>query len=226
MAWYNDLFKAGIGFLGGGPAGAAASIAGSLLAPSQDPYAQAAAGVPAGTPMMGSLQTALAQQAFLRGFQEAANNAPQAYSEKRAIAGGGGSTRSAQASGGQMGVPYGAQGLGGGSGAGGGGSQQSTYGQGTSELDDMYRRTLQTAMSGQSTLPQGAYQGAVSRGQTALNQQALLARQGLSANLAQRGMSNSGAMSQGLAGIEQGRLSGLSNLYGGLEEQNLALTPT
>jgi len=218
-----------IGAIVGGPAGGAiGGLVGGLLGGGQQATPQAAS-MQTGTDQLTEL---LKRQAWLQGFQQTlglAAQGGQTYSEQAAM--GEQNSRTKQQTGGRIGVPGGAvqrspfaQGAGGGEGKGAGSSTTYTSTPATQNWtpEQNYFDYLQKALSGQDTLPQSAFQGAVARGSQAINQQTQAARQRLLQALASRGISNSGMLSQGLMGIEQGRTQALGTLYGGLEQQGIA----
>lgn len=232
MGIFDYLIPAATGFLTGGPGGAAIGLAGALTGGGNQQQAAPAQGqVQAGG--ADQLTDLLKRQAWLQGFQQTLGLAPQggqAYSEQAAM--GEQNSRAKQQTGGRMGVPGGetsrqpfaqGMGLGGGEGKGGGTSTAtSTPPEQNWSPETSYFEYLQRALSGQDTLPQSSFQGAVARGSAAINQQTQDARQRLLQSMASRGISNSGITMQGLSGIEQGRTQALGSLYGGLEQQGIA----
>jgi len=80
-----------------------------------------------------------------------------------------------------------------------------------------YTSALQGMLTGQSPF----YQSQLAQGVGGINTQAVLGQQQLMGQLGRRGLLQSGVMTQGLGGIESGRLQALSGLIGNLEQQRM-----
>ena len=91
----------------------------------------------------------------------------------------------------------------------------------TSRYMDAYNAYMQRALAGGGGLPESAYQAARVRGLQSINAQAQEARRNLAQQMAQRGITGSGVMAQGLMGLEAGRTGAVGNLEYGLAQQGL-----
>ncbi len=250
MNLLSSILKAGLGLATGGTAGAVAGGLSSLLGGGEQQASQPAAQL---SPRA-SLAETLRQKAFMQGFQEQfMRDANQTFNVQKALGTGnpGESTpasgRQSQQTGGRIGVPGGevqrrpfAEGLGGGGGkkndwmndafaatdglGAGGSATELKWQPSTSPFAASYNQALNRALNGQDTLPESAFSSAVNRGMAGVNAQAAASRTALSDSMARRGFTGGGIMGSGLANIERARLGAASNLYGGLEEQQLAAT--
>lgn len=102
-----------------------------------------------------------------------------------------------------------------------GGQRVPSLGEQYPDIGSAFRRNLTGWLGGQSGLSPSVYQQALSEGMSAIGSQAQQSRQRLTENLAQRGMTQSGALSGGLADIEQGRLASTGSLVGRLQEADM-----
>ena len=207
--------------------------------------------VSAGSQTSSRLSQLLAQKAFMEGYQASIQQAfdPKAAMTSNPTQQATPSVQpgnEAQQAGGQIGVPFGQTNRpqmgyqsSYGPGLGGGGSTAShsattttpattattttpyTVGATDPRLQAYQQYQLQ-ALQGRDTLPQNAYAQAMTQGQAGINSQAQMASQKMLESMASRGLLNSGVRAAGQTGIEQARLGGLSSLYGGLQQQQLA----
>ena len=232
MSLLGNIISLGATIFGGPAAGAAANGIVNAFSSADKPSSVQSIG--SGSQLADTLRA----KAFMQGFMQQLGTAPQAYNEQSALQGAPlaqpasqqGLGQQAQQYGGRMGVPGGevsrvpgAMGLGSGDGKGAGTSDASLAWQTTgTPMSTLYQNTLRNMLSGGGGLPQSAFAGAVNRGMYGVNQQALQGRSALSEQMAAHGMANSGAMAQGLQGLENQRMASSANLFGGLEQQNIA----
>ena len=225
MSLLSTILGGGLGFATGGPIG---GLAGLLAGGTSE--RQSSPKPPQTAATSSPLQQYLAQEAFLRGYQEIMGaTPPQNFGVPTPQLGQGqsvGGERDQQANQrGGMGYsptwgPQQVPGGGGGDGAGGGGAGGGGATLGSS--GDLYSAWMQRALAGQEGLPESAYQAAYLRGLSGLNRQAQVGSENLRESWGQRGLLQSGLVGQGEASIERSRLGALADYTGALEERNLA----
>ncbi len=110
---------------------------------------------------------------------------------------------------------------------GGGSSRDQASNQaGGMSTGTLYQNYLQRALQGRGGLSPESYQRQMYQGQNLINQQAQAGRQGVRQELGQRGLMHSGAMAQGMAEVERGRLASLGTFANNLmtQEEQAALS--
>ena len=200
MGFFDSLLSAGAGFATGGLVGAGVGLL-SSLGGSSKPKSSASTLTPTQQALndnaymrgyLGTVQGRLAGQGGAVGTQNM-QNTPQR--------GGMGDRRANQRGGAQNGP---------------------TPGDVQSANAGRLQGVLQQGLQGEGGVPQRAYDLAQNRGANTINMQAEQSRNILQEQLGRRGLLQSGILGQGIAGIEQGRLSGLAGLSSSLQTQQLA----
>lgn len=240
MGFLSSLLKGAIGFFTGGPAGAAAGVASDLLGGGQSGGSKQQL-IRANIPQADLDNDDTTQwRAYLD--QIANGTKPATYSAQQALS---------QPAAGQVHLQQFSNRVGGmqshwrpdgiglmedrGPGYGDGGSssgdgsvyqdalnrvrrQNTSYAQPYSASFGNY---MQKSLAGQNGLPQAEYDRQLLQGQSAINNQAMQARQQLTQNLGARGLMHSGMMAQGLTGVEQAKMGAYGQLTTGLATQQL-----